>query len=64
MFQSNCAESALEDASPDVRANACMLVANADAPVSTEKLDDLRANDSNETVRDRAAKALQRLTDE
>ncbi|THE63428.1 HEAT repeat domain-containing protein [Salinadaptatus halalkaliphilus] len=57
-------EDALTDSSPDVRANACTLIANAHAPVPKEKLRDLRANDPNEAVRDRAARALQRLTDE
>ncbi len=57
-------EAALEDASPDVRANACTLIANANAPVPKEKLRELRASDPNDTVRDRAAKAINRLTDE
>jgi len=57
-------ETALADSSPEVRANACTLIANTDPPVSKEKLRDLRANDPNETVRDRAARALQRLSTE
>lgn len=55
-------EEALTDASPDVRANVCVLIGNAETPVSVEQLRDLKENDPDETVRDRAAFAVQRLS--
>ncbi|ELY39866.1 adaptin [Natronorubrum tibetense GA33] len=53
-------EKALDDSSPEMRANACVLVTNTDAPVSIEILQELRANDPDETVRDHAAMAIRR----
>ena len=53
---------ALSDASPEVRANACVLLANAEAPVSIDRLQDLRKNDPNDTVRERARWAVNRLS--
>lgn len=55
-------DQALNDASPEVRANTCALVANAEVPVSVEKLQQLRANDPDETVRDHASWAIRRLS--
>lgn len=52
---------ALDDASPEVRANVCALIGNAEVPVAVSRLRALRATDPDETVRDRAAWALQRL---
>lgn len=54
-------EQALEDSSPEVRANACALIAKAQAPVSVERLRDLRENDRDETVRERAGWAVNQL---
>lgn len=55
-------EAALDDASPEVRANACLLIANTEAPVSVERLRELAANDLDETVRERAAYAVEQLS--
>jgi HEAT repeat protein len=55
-------EAALTDANATVRANACGLVANAGFPVSIETLRDLRESDPDETVREQAARALERLS--
>jgi len=46
----------------NVRANACALVANSEAPVSIEKLRELRDSDPDETVRDRAEWAVSRIS--
>lgn len=53
---------ALDDSDPAVRANACTLVGNAHAPVSTDRLRELRDEDPDERVRDQAAWALDRLS--
>ena len=55
-------DAALDDPNPNVRANVCALVANADAPVSIEKLRTLQETDPDETVRDRAAWAVSRVS--
>ncbi|WP_265112062.1 HEAT repeat domain-containing protein [Halosolutus halophilus] len=60
--QQNHLESALEDASPEVRANACSLIGNANVPIPIEELQELKANDLDETVRERAAWAITRLS--
>lgn len=51
-------EQALDDASPEVRANACTLVGNAQVPVSTRRLRELRDDDLDATVREQAGWAL------
>jgi HEAT repeat protein len=53
---------ALDDSDPAVRVNACTLVGNAHAPVSTDRLRELRNEDPDERVRDQAAWALNRLS--
>jgi hypothetical protein len=53
---------ALDDSDPAVRANACTLVGNADAPVSVDRLRELRDDDPDERVREQAAWALNRLS--
>jgi len=52
---------ALADPSPEVRANACSLIGSAEVQVPIEDLEELRANDLDETVRDRAGWAITRL---
>ncbi|GGL64302.1 HEAT repeat domain-containing protein [Halocalculus aciditolerans] len=52
---------ALQDPSPDVRANVCTLIGNANVSVPIEDLEDVRENDLDETVRDRAGWAISRL---
>lgn len=54
-------ERALDDPSPEVRANSCTLIANTKAPVPIERLRDLRENDLDETVRERAGWAVSQL---
>jgi len=54
-------ESALQDPSPEVRANVCSLIGNANVPIPIEELQDLKANDLDDTVRERAAWAITRL---
>jgi hypothetical protein len=54
-------EAALDDSDPDVRANACTLVGNAHAPVSTDRLQELRDDDPDARVQEQAAWALNRL---
>jgi hypothetical protein len=53
---------ALDDSDPAVRANACTLIGNAHAPVSTDRLRELRDEDPDERVREQAAWALDRLS--
>lgn len=53
-------EAALDDDDPEVRANVCALIANSRAPVSKARLRELRSDDPEETVRDRATWALNR----
>ncbi|RZV12562.1 HEAT repeat protein [Natrinema hispanicum] len=60
--QSDWLEQALDDTSPEVRANACALIANSEVPASIEKLRELRKADLNETVKERASWAIQRLS--
>ncbi len=52
---------ALADPSPEVRANACSLIGSAEVQIPIEDLEELRANDLDETVRDRAGWAITRL---
>ena len=52
---------ALEDASPEVRANVCSLIGNAKVSVPIETLEEVKENDLDETVRDRAGWAISRL---
>jgi HEAT repeat protein len=51
----------LEDPSPEVRANVCLLIGNANVDISIEALEEVKENDLDETVRDRAAWAISRL---
>ncbi len=51
---------ALNDSNATVRANAYTLIGNANISVPTERLRELRENDSNERVRSQAAYALSR----
>jgi hypothetical protein len=53
---------ALHDTVSLVRANACLLIGNSEAPVSTETLRTLRDSDPDETVRQRASWALTQLS--
>ena len=55
-------ETALQDPSPEVRANACSLIGNANVSVPIGKLEELNENDLDETVRQRAAWAISRLS--
>ncbi|WP_123537892.1 HEAT repeat domain-containing protein [Halosimplex salinum] len=59
--QQNRLEAALEDPSPEVRANVCSLIGNANVSVPIETLEEVKENDLDETVRDRAAWAISRL---
>jgi len=54
-------EAALEDPSPEVRANVCSLIGNAYVSVPIETLEEVKENDLDETVRDRAGWAMSRL---
>ncbi|WP_380661321.1 HEAT repeat domain-containing protein [Salinirubellus litoreus] len=54
-------EAALKDPSPAVRANVCSLIGNAHVSVPIETLEEVKENDSDETVRDRAGWAISRL---
>jgi HEAT repeat protein len=55
-------EAALDDSSSTVRENACAIAGNAEAPVSVEKLRKLRESDPEESIRERAAWAISRLS--
>lgn len=52
---------ALQDPSPDVRVNVCSLIGNAAVPVSIDALQELKEDDLDEAVRERAAWAITRL---
>ncbi|MFC7020391.1 MULTISPECIES: HEAT repeat domain-containing protein [Haloarcula] len=52
---------ALQDPSPEVRANTCLLIGNANVSVRIKTLEELKENDLDETVRDRAGWAISRL---
>jgi HEAT repeat protein len=54
-------KAALQDPSPEVRANVCSLIGNANVNVPIETLEEVKENDSDETVRERAAWAISRL---
>ncbi|QSG02945.1 HEAT repeat domain-containing protein [Natranaeroarchaeum sulfidigenes] len=54
-------EAALEDPSPEVRANVCSLIGNAYVSVPIETLAEMKENDLDETVRERAGWAISRL---
>ncbi|ADQ66919.1 HEAT repeat domain-containing protein [Halogeometricum borinquense] len=54
-------ESALEDSSPEVRANVCSLIGNAYVSVPIDMLEEVKENDLDETVRERAEWAISRL---
>jgi HEAT repeat protein len=53
---------ALEDPSPEVRANVCTLIGNANVSVPIEMLEEVKENDLDETVRERAGWAISRLS--
>jgi HEAT repeat protein len=55
-------EAALQDPSPEVRANVCSLIGNANVSVPIETLEEVKENDLDETVRDRAGWAISRLS--
>ncbi len=59
--QQNQLETALQDPSPEVRANVCLLIGNANVSVPIEKLEEVKENDLDETVRERARWAISRL---
>lgn len=52
---------ALDDVSPEVRANACTLIGNAGIEVEIETLRDLSKDDPNDQVREQASWAISRL---
>lgn len=54
-------ERALHDASPEVRANACLLVGNAEIPIDVDTLRELKENDLDERVQERASWAIAQL---
>ncbi|AUX09266.1 ARM/HEAT repeat protein [Halalkaliarchaeum desulfuricum] len=54
-------EAALQDPSPDVRANVCTLIGNTNVNMPIEKLEEVKDNDLDDTVRERAAWAISRL---
>lgn len=56
--QQNQVEAALEDPSPEVQANMCSLIGNANVSVSIETLEEVKENDLDEIVRERAAWAI------
>ncbi|MDL0134061.1 HEAT repeat domain-containing protein [Halobacterium salinarum] len=53
---------ALQDPSPEVRANVCTLIGNANVGVPIEALEEVKENDLDEAVRDRAGWAISRLS--
>ncbi|MFC7116706.1 hypothetical protein ACFQH2_19615 [Natronoarchaeum sp. GCM10025703] len=53
---------ALQDSSPEVRTNVCTLIGNANVSVPIEALEEVKENDLDETVRERAGWALSRLS--
>jgi len=55
-------ETALQDPSPAVRANVCTLIGNANVGVPIETLEEVKENDLDETVRERAGWAISRLS--
>jgi len=56
--QQNQVEAALEDLSPEVQLNMCSLIGNANVSVSIETLEEVKENDLDEIVRERAAWAI------
>ena len=55
-------ETALQDPSPEVRANMCTLIGNASVGVPIEALEEVKENDLDETVSERAGWAISRLS--
>jgi len=55
-------EAALQDPSPEVRANVCTLIGNANVSVPIEALEEVKENDLDDSVRDRAGWAISRLS--
>jgi hypothetical protein len=55
-------ETALADSQAAVRANACTLIANAGATDTIDRLEDVAATDPDDDVRERANRAINRLT--
>ncbi|MCT9094834.1 HEAT repeat domain-containing protein [Haloarchaeobius sp. HME9146] len=53
---------ALNDTNPDVRANVCVLIGKAGGPVELQRLRELASNDPDETVREQATWAIDRLS--
>ena len=56
--QQNQVEPALEDPSSAVQLNMCSLIGNANVSVSIETLEEVKENDLDEIVRERAAWAI------
>ncbi|MGZ0747317.1 HEAT repeat domain-containing protein [Haloparvum sp. AD34] len=55
-------KAALDDPSPEVRSNVCALIGNANVSVPIEALEEVKENDLDETVRDRAGWAISRVS--